>query len=102
VVHAASNTRVQDTLTLSPFKINNHDVNLNLQPRCEVSTTGLWVVTESCTLEGIAIAPAGVLIEQDVTLTIARNALLNIDFANHELRVRPRGRVYVQTGGKIQ
>ena len=43
-----------------------------------------------------------VWVEEDVTLTIARNALLDIDFANHELRFRPRGRVYVQEGGRVQ
>ena len=102
VVHTASNTKAQDTVTLSPFNVNNHDVRLNPQTRCQVNTTGLWVVTESCTLEGIAIAPASVLVEEDVTLTIASNGFLNIDFANHELKIRRRGQIYMHEGGRIQ
>ena len=63
--------------------------------------SGDWIVTENCTLEGPATAPANVIVQNNATFTISNGALLNIDFTRSHLLVRDGSRVIVKVGGRI-
>jgi hypothetical protein len=68
---------------------------------CALPASGAWMVTQSCILISSAIAPANVIVEQNVTLTIDANAALNIDFSSSHLRIRSGAKVVIEAGGKI-
>ena len=51
---------------------------------------------------GQASAPANVIVQAGITLTLAAGADLNIDFANRHLRVRAGARVIVKQGARIR
>ena len=68
---------------------------------CTPPILGNWVVTESCTFEGTATAPANVIVEENISLTIAQNAALDIDFSNFHLLIKNGGKVVIKDGGKI-
>ena len=59
------------------------------------------MVTQDCTLSGSATAPGNVIVEENITLTIAENASLDIDFANRHLKNKSGGKVVIESGGKI-
>ncbi len=71
------------------------------QNTCTPPATGDWIVTESCTFSGTATAPADVIINPNIVLTISDSAVLNIDFVNHKLLVQENGGVLIIPGGKI-
>ena len=68
---------------------------------CTLPISGDWVVSESCTFVGTASAPANVIVEENITLTIAENAALDIDFSNFHLLIRSGAKVVIKDGGKI-
>ncbi len=68
---------------------------------CTPPPVGDWVVTESCTFEGTATAPANVIVTDGATLTIASDAILDIQSAEYQLLVQPGGRLSVQPEGRI-
>ncbi len=68
---------------------------------CSPPVSGNWTVNESCTFDDIATAPADVIVEPDVVLTISDSAVLNIDFVNHKLLIQEDGGVLIIPGGKI-
>lgn len=72
------------------------------QALCAPPQQGDWIVAQSCTFQGQATAPANVIVQPGVTLTLAAGADLNIDFANRHLRVRTGARVLVKQGAKIR
>ena len=59
------------------------------------------MVSQDCTFEGSAVAPANVIVEAGVSLTIAANASLDIDFGNFHLLVKDQAKVVIKDGGKI-
>ena len=56
---------------------------------------------QDCTLSGSATAPGNVIVEENIALTIAENASLDIDFANFHLLIRNGAKVVIKNGGKI-
>ena len=68
---------------------------------CSPPGSGDWVVTQSCAFTGSASVPGNVVVENDVALTIAENASLDVDFSNHHLRIKNGARVIIKNGGKI-
>ncbi len=69
---------------------------------CSPPPSGDWQVSASCTFEGNATAPAGVIVDNDATLTIADGAVLDLDFSQHELLVKSGSQVLVKAGGEIR
>ncbi len=76
---------------VSPFELSD----------CVPPASGDWVVTESCTFEGVDTAPANVIVQNNATLTIAATASLDIDLANHHLLVKDGSHVIIKDGGEI-
>jgi hypothetical protein len=72
-----------------------------LAPACILPTSGDWLVAQNCTFTGSATAPANVIVEEGVALTIAENSALNIDFSNHHLRIKNGANVLIKSDGKI-
>ena len=60
-----------------------------------------WLLTESCEYTGNHKAPAGVIVESGVVLTIKSDAVLDIDFANNNLMVKDGWWVLVKGWWKI-
>lgn len=69
---------------------------------CHPPASGDWIVTESCEFTHQAAAPADVIVEPGVVLTIAPGAILEIDLHNQKLLVKDTGGVLVQDGGTIR
>ena len=59
------------------------------------------MVIQSRTIEGSATAPANVIVDENITLVIAENASLEINFANNHLRIRSGAKVIIEVGGRI-
>ena len=72
-----------------------------VEATCVLPTSGDWMVSQSCTASGSATAPGSVIVETNVTLTIAENASLDIDFPNFHLLIRSGAKVVIKDGGKI-
>ena len=74
------------------------------QPKalCNPPANGDWIVAVSCTFQGQATAPANIIVQPGITLTLAPGADLNIDFGGHHLRVRQNAKVIVKLGAKIR
>lgn len=70
-------------------------------PSCVLPNTGGWIISKSCTVSGNAIAPENVIVEQNLTLTIAENAALDIDFTTFHLLIKSGAKVVIKIGGKI-
>lgn len=68
---------------------------------CGPPVSGTWNVTEDCTIEGNATAPADVIVWPGVLLTVADSGALDMDFAGHRLLVRQTGGVLIKKGGRI-
>jgi hypothetical protein len=79
-------------------------VGAGAQPKalCNPPANGDWIVAMSCTFQGQAAAPANVIVQAGVTLTLASGADLDIDFGGHHLRVRQNAKVIVKLGAKIR
>ena len=67
---------------------------------CAPPASGDWVITQNCTLSQDATAPVNVIINQNVTLTIAAGVTLNIDLSSYHLKVKDGGKVVIRDGGK--
>lgn len=59
------------------------------------------MVSEDCTLSQNASAPANVVVNPNVTLTIAPGIVLDIDSSSYNLRVKTGARVVIKPGGKV-
>ena len=68
---------------------------------CSPPISSNWIIAETCTFEGTASAPANVIVEENIALTIAENASLDIDFTNFHLLIRSGAKVVIKDGGKI-
>ena len=68
---------------------------------CSPPISGNWVVMESCTFEGTATAPANVIVETGIALTIDTGAALDINFTNFHLLIKNGAKVVIKDGGKI-
>jgi len=77
-------------------------VRESLAPSCQIPASGEWQVTNSCWIHGSNTVPAEAIIGGSETLVIGSGGHLNIDFANHALRIKPGARVLIMPGGKIE
>lgn len=68
---------------------------------CIPPTSGDWDVASSCTLDSSAVAPANVIVDTGVVLTIPSGLRLDIDFTHYHLLVRAGGGVLIKAGGAI-
>ena len=68
---------------------------------CQPPSFGDWNVTQSCTFEGSATAPANVVVTNGAVLTIAAGAVLGMDLSQYHLFVENGSKVIVKLGGKI-
>jgi mono/diheme cytochrome c family protein len=68
---------------------------------CTPPASGVWVITQSCIFQGSATAPANVIVLQNVTLTIAGGASLDINFSTKHLKIKNGAKVVIRSGGKI-
>ena len=71
-------------------------------PSCTPPASGDWIVTADCTLRQNSTAPANVIVQPNVALTIASGISLDINFSSHHLRVKNGAKVVIKTGGKTQ
>lgn len=69
---------------------------------CQPPATGDWVLTASCTYNRTLAAPANVIVEPGVVLTIEPGAILEIDLHTYKLLVRQGGGVLVRQGGTVR
>ena len=76
-------------------------ITITPSPTCVVPTNGDWVVGQGCDLVGNKVAPADVVIEENVALTITENAALDIDFTTFHLLIKSGAKVVIKDGGKI-
>ncbi len=72
------------------------------QPGCRPPSSGDWTLAQSCTYTGTAVAPASVIVEPGVVLTIEPGAILEIDLKTYKLLVRQGGGVLVREGGTVR
>jgi hypothetical protein len=68
---------------------------------CTPPSSGVWTVTSSCTMSSSAIAPANVIVQPGVVLTIKSGVTLTVHFGTNHLLVQPGGMVIILTGGKL-
>ena len=69
---------------------------------CRPPETGNWSLTKSCLFIGRYVAPADILVEPGVVVTIAPGAVLEIDLTAHKVLVRHPGGVLVKQGGTLR
>ncbi|MCP4658760.1 MAG: hypothetical protein GY856_25395 [bacterium] len=82
-------------------EVEDHQIEI-LDTSCLPPATGDWLVTASCIFTGQATAPADVIVEPGVVLTIEAGAVLEIDLRNHKLLVREEGGVLVKKDGTLR
>jgi hypothetical protein len=70
-------------------------------PACTAPSTGNWIISENCGLESSVTAPANVIVNENVTLTIASGIRLDIDFSSYHLSIKNGAKVVIKAGGKI-
>ena len=68
---------------------------------CAPPATGDWIISEDCTLTQDATAPANVIVEANVTLTIAQNVTLDVNFLNFHVTVKDTGKLVIKSGAKV-
>ena len=68
---------------------------------CTPPAAGDWIISEACTLTQDATAPANVIAQANVTLTIAQNVTLNVDFLNFHVKVKDTGKLVIKSGAKV-
>ncbi len=68
-------------------------------PVCTLPTSGDWILTESCIVDGSATVPGNVNIQNGASLTILPDITLNIDWMSYSLTI---GEGYVLIMGKIE
>jgi len=64
-------------------------------------TSGNWSITSSCTIIDDVAISGNVEVQNNSVLTVENGASLNIDFANHYLKVHSGSGVLIKSGGKI-
>lgn len=68
---------------------------------CNPPAFGIWWVFQDCLLLGAHAVPSHVVVFENVTLTLAAGASLDVDFDNRFLRIRDQARVIVGPGARI-
>ena len=80
----------------------SQDITLTIdEVTCVIPGSGDWMVSASCTFLGSATAPANVIVEPGIALTIATGAALDINFTNFHLLIKSGAKVVIRDGGKI-
>lgn len=68
---------------------------------CSPPASGDWIITSDCTLATSAAAPANVIVQSNVVLTIPNGITLTFHFGQYHLLVQHSGKVMVNPGGNI-
>ncbi|HLD76089.1 MAG TPA: hypothetical protein VI874_03660, partial [Candidatus Norongarragalinales archaeon] len=68
---------------------------------CILPAAGDWTLKHDCTLYGAASVPGNVIVQEQVALTLAEGASLNMDFSTHHLRIKKGSKVVIKKGAKI-
>ncbi len=68
---------------------------------CDVSGSGDWIITTSCTLSTNHVTATNVIIQNNSVLVISNGTILDIDFANNSLTVKSGSGVLIESGGTI-
>jgi hypothetical protein len=69
--------------------------------QCSPPDSGDWIVSADCTMEQSATAPANVVVNENVTLTLDSGVGLQIDLSKYHLKVRNGAKVIIKPGAKI-
>lgn len=67
----------------------------------EAYNSNLWEIDSSYTVTGNIAAAGYVIVKNGATLTIKNNSSLDIDLQKYNLIVEPKGKVFIETGGKL-
>ncbi|HSB56190.1 MAG TPA: S8 family serine peptidase [Nitrosopumilaceae archaeon] len=68
---------------------------------CSPPTSGDWLITSNCIINGNVIAPGNVHIQNGAEVIITNNGSLDIDFKTKFLKVHSGSGVLIKHGGKI-
>ncbi len=68
---------------------------------CTPPAVGTWWVFQDCLLLGAHSVSGHVVVFENVTLTLAAGASLDVDFNNRFLRIRDQARVIIRSGARI-
>ncbi len=68
---------------------------------CTVSSSGDWIINDSCTLDSSAIAQGNVIVQNNSILSIPSGVTLDIDFTAFSLTVQFGSGVLIKSGGTI-
>lgn len=68
---------------------------------CLPPSSGDWNVTSSCTISSNVTAPANVIVQPAVVLTIPSGLKVSIDFTHYHLLIKSGGGVLIKAGGAI-
>lgn len=91
---------VEDELTVEGAKAI--EAFWESQLRCSPPETGDWIIARDCTIWRDVVAPGDLIVASDVVLSIGAGVTLDVDFANHALRIAVGSRVEVQPSGQVQ
>jgi hypothetical protein len=76
----------------TPFTITN---------TCSLPQSNDWNVTSSCTMSTSGTAPANVIVQPNVILTVPNGITLTIHFSTNHLLIEPGGMIMISPGGKL-
>jgi len=91
--------------TANQHAVINRGIDRIYESGCAPYGSKDWVVPQSCPFEEItscATVPENVIVLENVAVTIAQNACLDIDFSNHHLRIKNGAKVVIKNGGRIK
>jgi RHS repeat-associated protein len=88
--HIYVNDLLLASITHSP------QITHNTTPTCTPPTTGDWTVASSCTFTGTANAPASVIVNPNIVLTLSPSSKLLIDLKHYKLLVKKHGGVLIK------
>ena len=91
---------VEDELTVEGAEAI--DAFWESQLRCSPPENGDWIIPRDCTIWRDVTAPGDLIVASDTVLSIGAGVTLDIDFANHALRIAAGSRVEVQPRGRLQ
>jgi exo-beta-1,3-glucanase (GH17 family) len=69
---------------------------------CTPPASGDWIVSASCTITGSVIAPASVIVNPGVIVTVSPNSSLEINFKQYKLVVKKTGGILVKKNSTVK
>lgn len=77
------------------------NVQAALYGECAPTTSSDWTVSSSCSIVNDITFAKNVTIESGVTVVIGNDAVVDVDFENHFLKIKDGGGVFIQDQSKI-